>query len=78
MPRPGTAPDAKGRPMPSLEKISIRLKKVKELSAKAQKDHRKKQLKKQAKRLSRKSYHIKARAKRLAAKTAAAQGDKAS
>ncbi|MGE4157520.1 MAG: hypothetical protein AB7F75_00305 [Planctomycetota bacterium] len=64
--------------MPSLETISTRLKKVKELSTKAQKDHRKKQLKKQAKRLSRKGYHLKARAKRLASKSAQAEGEKAS
>ena len=65
--------------MSKLEKIAARLKKVKELSAKAQKDHRKRQLKKQAKRLTRKGYHIKARAKRLAAKTAApAEGAKTS
>lgn len=78
MPGPGNDPDPKGRPMPTLETISKNLKKVKELAAKAQKDHRKTQLKKQAKRLSRKGHHIKARAKRLAAKKAAAEGDKAS
>ena len=57
--------------MATAEKLATKIKKVKDLAAKAQKDHRKKQLKKQLKRLSRKGHHLKARTKRFAATTAA-------